>query len=296
MKKFVFLINPGSGSVNDRRIKELHRAITTAQIEAEVMLTGPDIKAQSEKLRDGGYTAVIAAGGDGTLRAVAAALAGTNTAFGVLPWGTFNHFAKSLHVPDNLEIILAALQTGKTRQVDVGEVNGEVFLNNAALGVYPQFVLDREKIQSKIGKFPAALIASIKLFIEYRTYSLTLVINGETKLFRTPLVFIGNNDYQIDRLGLIARENVDKGELCVYTLDSTKRIDLVKLAWWATLGVTKNMSLFHQFNPTELYIEAPRARTLLVGLDGEVERMTLPLRVKLERKNLKLIDAKESQF
>ena len=289
--KYVFIINPNSGSVTPARIKQLHSTIAEHKLDAEVVLTGHDIQAQTARLRDAGYKAVVAAGGDGTLRAVAASLAGTRTAFGILPWGTFNHFAKDLGVPSDLETIFAALEAGKTRQIDVGEVNGEMFLNNAALGVYPKFVVEREKIQSVIGKFPAAAIAAIKGLFQYHTYSLTLTIDGQVTKVKTPLVFIGNNDYQIDRLGLVARENVDKGELCVYTLGSDKRVDLVKLAWRTALGTTRTMELFHQFNPTELTVDSSRTKSLLVGLDGEVERMKLPLKIKLERRQLKLIDA-----
>ncbi|MBW4061515.1 NAD(+)/NADH kinase [Candidatus Saccharibacteria bacterium] len=228
--RYVFIINPGSGSVTLARIKLLHSTITEHKLDAEVVLTGSDIVAQTARLRDAGYKAVVAAGGDGTLRSVASSLAGTKTAFGVLPWGTFNHFARDLGVPNDLEAIFKALESGQTRRVDVGEVNGSIFLNNAGLGFYPRFVTEREKIQPYIGKMLAAAIASVKVLIHYQTFSLNLTINGEVTKVTSPLVFIGNNDYQIDRLGLVARENVDKGELCVYTLNSDKRADLVKLA------------------------------------------------------------------
>jgi diacylglycerol kinase family enzyme len=288
--KFAFLINPGSGSVSNTRITALHESIKQHKIDGEVILAGANIEEQTIRLRDAGYQAVIAAGGDGTLRAVAAALVGTKTAFGVLPWGTFNHFAKDLEVPDSIDLIFTALSSGRTRQIDTGEVNGELFLNNSSIGLYPRFVAEREKLQAKIGKFPAAALVALKLFIQYRTHKIKLTIDGETVLLRTPLVFIGNNHYQIDRLGLVARPNLTGGQLCVYTLKSTKRADMIRLAWRLLLGNAHSMELFEQYNPTELTVDLSKNRSILVALDGEVERMDLPLEILVRARHLKLID------
>src|SRR5689334_4705264 len=73
-----------------------------------------------------GYDAVVGGGGDGTLNTIAAGLAGSETAFGVLPLGTHNHFAKDLGVPLDLDAAVAALARGTTKAIDVGEVNGRL--------------------------------------------------------------------------------------------------------------------------------------------------------------------------
>ena len=70
----------------------------------------------------------------GTVNAVAGKLVGTDTALGVLPMGTLNHFAKDVGIPLNLEAAVYNLFTGKVRKVDVGEVNGRVFVNNSGIG------------------------------------------------------------------------------------------------------------------------------------------------------------------
>ena len=114
----------------------MHIARISGQIgvEAQVVVTKRDddisslaAHALAERRRP-----VVAGGGDGTVNAVAGKLAGTDTALGVLPMGTLNHFAKDVGIPLNLDAAVYNLFTGKIRKVDVGEVNGRVFVNNSA--------------------------------------------------------------------------------------------------------------------------------------------------------------------
>ena len=87
---------------------------------------------------------VVAAGGDGTLNAVAHQLMHTDIPMGVLPLGTFNYVARVLNIP--LDLIQAAqvIATGNNRQVHVAQINEHIYLNNASLGLYPLFIQKRE--------------------------------------------------------------------------------------------------------------------------------------------------------
>ena len=102
-------------------------------VEAQVVVTkrGDDISSLAAHALAERRRPVVAGGGDGTVNAVAGKLAGTDTALGVLPMGTLNHFAKDIGIPLNLEAAVYNLFTGKIRKVDVGEVNGRVFVNNS---------------------------------------------------------------------------------------------------------------------------------------------------------------------
>src|SRR6202171_4414834 len=86
---------------------------------------------------------IVVGGGDGTLNAAAALLVGSGIALGVLPLGTFNHFAKDLHVPLDLEKAVTTIAEKYCAQIDMGAVNDRFFLNNASLGIYPQLVETR---------------------------------------------------------------------------------------------------------------------------------------------------------
>ena len=90
---------------------------------------------------------VVAAGGDGTISAVAARLLGSHRTLGVIPGGTLNHFAKDLGIPQDFTGAIAVLRARAIRRVDVAELNGRPFLNNSSLGLYPEIVREREQFQ-----------------------------------------------------------------------------------------------------------------------------------------------------
>ena len=116
--------------------------------EARVLLSahGAELPALAAEARAAGGV-VVAGGGDGTIAAVAAALVDTDVTLGVLPLGTLNHFAKDLGIPLDLEAAVRTLFAGNVARVDVGEVNGRIFLNNSSIGFYPQIVRERERLQ-----------------------------------------------------------------------------------------------------------------------------------------------------
>jgi diacylglycerol kinase family enzyme len=104
-----------------------------------------------------GANPVVAAGGDGTLNAVTSVLVDGDRTLGVLPIGTLNHLAKDLRIPLDLDGAVQTLLEGVVANVDVAEVNGQIFLNNSGLGLYPKIVRHREKLQDQLGhgKWPA---------------------------------------------------------------------------------------------------------------------------------------------
>ena len=103
--------------------------------EADITLarSGGEMIARARRAVADGAPVVVAGGGDGTINAVASALVGSQTRLGVLPLGTLNHFAKDMNIPLDLDAAVANAVRGKTARVDVGEVNGRIFLNNSCL-------------------------------------------------------------------------------------------------------------------------------------------------------------------
>src|SRR3954464_9990148 len=130
---------------------------------------------------------VVAAGGDGTISAVAAALAGTNKTLGVLPIGTLNHFAKDLNIPLDLEGAVRTIIEGETTPVDLGEVNGRVFINNSSLGLYPHIVSRREAQQQRLarGKWTAFFWATIQALRRFPFLDLRVEFEGRQIFRRT---------------------------------------------------------------------------------------------------------------
>ena len=247
--------------------------------EADITLakSGEEMIARAERARDAGAPLVVAGGGDGTINAVASALAGSGTHLGVLPLGTLNHFAKDLKIPLDLDAAVANAVRGAPQLVDVGEVNGRIFLNNSSLGIYPDIVRDREQQQRHFGRgkwhaFGRAMFAALRRF---PFMNVRLIINGDEHLRRTPFVFIGNNEY-LQGLTMGGRDRLDSGKLCLYVAQKPTRLALLRYAARALLGKLAQARDFDVLSAPELVIET-RHRKLRVATDGEVTMMTPPL-------------------
>src|SRR5690349_18840321 len=101
---------------------------------------GQDLPAAAREAALSDADVVVMGGGDGTMSAGAGALAGTGKVMGVLPLGTLNHFARDLGVPTAIEEAVRTVAAGVVREIDVGEANGRVFVNNSSIGIYPAVV------------------------------------------------------------------------------------------------------------------------------------------------------------
>jgi YegS/Rv2252/BmrU family lipid kinase len=223
------------------------------------------------------WTVIMAGGGDGTVNAVATHLVGTDKILGVLPLGTLNHFAKGLRIPLDLEEAAQNAISGHATNVDVGEANGRIFLNNSSLGLYPIIVREREKKQRLgSGKWPAFAWAAITAFRRYPFLNVRLDADGKKFDLKTPFVFVGNNEYIMERLHIGARARLDQGVLSVYITNRTGRWGLVRLALRALLGRLRQETDFLALLTREVKIET-RQKRLRVAFDGEVELMHAPL-------------------
>ncbi len=233
---------------------------------------------------------VVAGGGDGTLSAIAAQLVDTGIPLGVLPLGTFNHFAKDLNIPQGLDEAVRVIAAGYSTAIDVGEVNGRVFLNNSGLGLYPDIVRHRDRQQRTLGrsKWHAMAWAVWSLLRRYPFVQVQLVIDGEARCWRTPFVFVGNNEYTMEGLRIGGRECLDAGRLCLYIAHRPGRLGLLRLALHALFGRLRQASDFDALSASELVIETRRKR-LYVAADGEVWPMTTPLRYRVRPGALRVI-------
>lgn len=217
-------------------------------------------------------------------------LVGTDAALGVLPLGTLNHFAKDLRIPTDLEAAAQTILDGSVASVDVGEVNGRVFLNNSSLGLYPQIVRYRMIQQARlgIGKWPAFVWAAFMVFRRYPFLSLRLIVEGKEIRRSTPFVFIGNNEYEIERLDIGTRACLNAGLLSLYWTRRTGRLGLLGLAVRALLGRLREADDFEALCTSEAWIEARRPR-LRVAKDGEVSMLNTPLHYRIRHKALRVI-------
>jgi diacylglycerol kinase family enzyme len=285
LSRISVIINGNAGSGHDDAFAaDLCAKFTAAGLDADITLAqGGDemIEAARVALR-AGAPIVAAGGGDGTINAVASVMAGSGTAFGVLPLGTLNHFAKDLGIPLTLDEAVRNLASGRPRQVDVGEVNGRIFLNNSSLGLYPDIVHDREKQQRRLGrgKWPAAIWATLTALRRYPILSVRLSVGGERLARKTPFVFIGNNEYRMEGLSIGERARVDAGTLSLYVAQRPGRLGLLRFALRALFGKLAQERDFDVLLATEMEI-ATHHRRMRVATDGEVTVMKTPLRYRV---------------
>lgn len=226
-------------------------------------------------------SAVVAAGGDGTVNGVASRVVGTEIVLGVLPFGTLNHFARDLNIPLALEEAAAVIAEGHDTRVDVGEVNGRYFVNNSSLGLYPSVVLERRQQQLHgRGKWAALFIASLKVWRRYPRVAVVLKTDSGRSLVRTPLVFIGNNAYTLSGFDIAARRSLSEGQLSVHVATNSRRMTLVWLfARAAVVGLDSSAAGLDLLMTSEVEIRSG-ARRLRVALDGEIAMIETPLRYR----------------
>lgn len=276
-------------SEEEERIVEAFRA---AGVDADVRMTdSADIyDALKEAAAAPGLDAVVAGGGDGTLSCAAGHLAGTGRPLGVLPLGTLNHLARDAGIPAEIEEAAKVIAAGHVREIDVAEVNDRTFVNNSSVGLYPDMVLLRDLEQERHGrsKRMAMLRASISSLRHFRRHRLWISAPGLEAPIRTPLLFVGNNRYQVNLFGLGRRERLDEGELCLYAIRAKSRLHLFWAGIRGIFGKLDQQRDFITAYVTEAEIGADRP-ALTVSADGETFRMETPLRYRIRPKALRLI-------
>jgi YegS/Rv2252/BmrU family lipid kinase len=288
------VVNAGSGAGDkDEIVRRLEELFAEQQIAARISLIsdGDDFATVLKQIAESDSNVIVAGGGDGTISAVAAELIKTEKTLGVLPLGTLNHFSKDLGIPQDLEDAVRVIAENYTEEIDVGEVNGQIFINNSSLGLYPRIVRRREKEQ-KFGysKWYAAFWAALSIFRRYPFLDLKLKFEKKYIERRTPIVFVGNNEYEIHGFNLGGRQSLRDGILSVYVLHRTGRLGLLLLALRSLFGILRDAEDFDELLTDEIVIEKRRRqKRTLVAFDGEVTAMESPIRYRILPRALRVI-------
>lgn len=291
------IINAASGASDkedERRM--LADIFKTSNIDAQIELarSGSDIVEMARKAAQSDFEIVVAGGGDGTVSAVASELIGTEKTLGVLPLGTLNHFAKDLNIPLELEAAARVIIEGRSVRVDVGEVNGRIFINNSSLGLYPDVVRRREQRQKLgYGKWNSLLRSAFKVLRRYPFVNIRLNADGKEMTTRTPFVFIGNNVYEMDSFNIGGRSCMDAGNLSLYMTPRVGRFGLLQLALRSLFGKLSQSKDFVSLCTDEILIET-KHKQMRVAMDGEVLMMETPLRYQLRPGALRVIVPNET--
>ena len=247
-------------------------------------------EAALKSAKAGEIDAIVVGGGDGSIRTVAGVLAGSGVPLGILPLGTLNHFAKDLGIPLNLGEAAEVIAKGVQRAVDLAEVNGETFINNSSIGIYPYMVLDRERRRShhKLAKWMAMVPALFRAARHFPRRRLALSAEGWTRPYRTPCLLIGNNEYGLEFPALGRRHHLDQGRLSVYVVKQRRAWGLFWMVWRMAFGKVSQARDVESFRLKDLEVRSKTSR-LPVALDGEVEFMHPPLHYRTRPGALRVI-------
>jgi YegS/Rv2252/BmrU family lipid kinase len=271
--------------------KVVSAALADAGLKAQVeAVDGDDIEDRAREALKRGARLIVVGGGDGSVSRAAQAVAGSEAALGILPLGTLNHLARDLGLPAELKQAAGVLADGKVRTIDVAEVNERVFVNNAAIGLYPLMVIDREAQQRRLGRSKrlAMLVASLRTLANFHNQRLTLCANGGNAQVDTPLLFVGNNDYQLSLPGAGQRERIDQGRLCAMVLRKKNAPGFLAAVGRALLGLTRDDDMVRLEDVEQLRVESARS-TIALALDGETLTMRPPLTFRIHPKALRVM-------
>jgi diacylglycerol kinase family enzyme len=292
---------------------ELRAAFVAAGIDADVEMARPGhIEETLRAALDSHPDALIVGGGDGTVRSAAALLADSRIPLGVLPLGTFNHFAKDLKIPLEIKEAITALTTGQIREIDLGEVNGHVFINNCSIGAYAEAVRRRDRLRDRrgLGKWWAMCRASFEEFRRLRRLRLRIAVRvdqpaakkegrsrgdqGQAALrrmarpVRTPVVVIGNNRYSGHLLSQNLRPHLDEGELWLYTVHARRHLAVLRMMFQSLFGQLDEADALATEPATEILIESD-CGPLPLAADGEVLNLSAPLHFRIRAGALRVI-------
>ncbi|ENW03207.1 diacylglycerol/lipid kinase family protein [Acinetobacter beijerinckii] len=233
---------------------------------------------------------VVAAGGDGTLNAVAKKLMHTDIPMGIIPLGTFNYVARVLDIPIDIFQAAEVIATGAYRHVHVATINDHIYLNNASLGLYPLFIKKRELYNQRFGRFPLhAYTSGLDVLLrEHKSLKLSINVDGQKYPVATPLIFFGNNQLQLCDMKLRIAECAANGKLAGVVVAKSDRLSLMKMLWKLIQGKIDQASDVYSFCAEQIQVDCKKKK-LTVAVDGELIELQPPLKFAVKKSALKVM-------
>jgi len=293
------LLNAAAGTIQRQGKGGLRDTLTSAFSQHGILATlqfptaGELESAAEQVLRQvstGEIDAIVVGGGDGSIRTVASVLAGSGVPLGIIPLGTLNHFAKDLGIPLDPERAVATIAAGHVLPIDVGEANGEIFINNSSIGFYPHVVLERERRRRKHGlsKWVAMALAGLRVLWHLPVFRLSIRVEGQAEPYRSPSVLIGNNAYNLSVPAFGSRETLNEGRLYLYVAEARTRLALFWLACRCLFGNVDQQHDLRILNGLSAEISTRHRRRLLVAFDGEIRALRPPLHYRIRPQALRV--------
>ncbi len=294
ISKLIVLVNREGGAAaaaGDTLADDILAALDAVGVAADVrMLAGAEMSAAIAEAAKT-HKRIVVAGGDGTMSSAAQILAGGDTELALLPLGTLNHLARDLGIPADLIQAAAVAARGEPIDIDIGEVNGQRFVNNASIGLYPSMVKGRDAYRERRGlpKWLASIPASWEALSRLRHHRLRIDMGEGEQPLITPLLFVGNNPYSLDAGSVGSRSSLQDGTLAVYAVASRRRMALIWFAMRAVVGKVDRQNDFVALGESPTTTVCAPSGSVEIALDGEVQRLPSPLLFRTEAKALRVV-------
>jgi diacylglycerol kinase family enzyme len=296
----LIVLNAGSGRADaDETQRTVSSILDAAGRPHEVLriergMDVAQVAAEAVRRAQGRHGAVVAAGGDGTLNAVAQLVLPAGLPFGVLPQGTFNYFSRAHGIASDTEQATRALLRARPEPVQVGLVNERLFLVNASVGLYPQLLEDREAYKQRYGRsrLVALWSALVTLLHVYRPLRLQIECQGRQQPVRTSTLFVGNNRLQLQQIGVPEADLLAEGQLVALMLRPVRTLAMLGLMLrgaFGRLGEAEDVLRFG-FERLGMRPAAPRRTARVkVATDGEICWLRAPLTFRVSPRPLWLL-------
>lgn len=299
----LFVINATSGAHDvDAKTAVIQSALAARGRQGELRVCRPEalpgvaVEAAAEAAARG--TAVVAVGGDGSLNTVAQAAHAAGCAMGVIPYGTFNYFARAHGIPTDPAAAARLLPDATPSPVQVAAINERLFLVNASLGVYPELLQDREAFKARFGRSRwVALVAGIATLLRaQRRLRLHIETGATVRDVQTLTLFLGNNRLQLEQLGAEPADTLagtpGHGSMAALMLRPIGTLAMINLLLHGAMGRLGEAAGVESFEFHHLVVRprlAPEHQEVVVAFDGEVTRMRAPIDVRVLDKPLYLL-------
>lgn len=256
------VVNPAAGSAQQELIDELGRLLPAARL---VALDDPGelVEALERAASAPGTRALGVAGGDGTINAAAGVAAAHGIPLSVVPAGTLNHLARDLGVV-TVDDVAAAVEAGTVIEVDLPAIDGRRFVNTASFGSYAELVDAREALEERLGKWPAMLVALVRVL--RRGSPVEVELDGRRRLLW--MIFVGNCRYRPAGFAPTWRERLDDGELDVRVVDAGHPWCRTRLVLALLTGQLGRSAVYEHWRTTAL-VARSAGEPLRLACDGE---------------------------
>ena len=301
----LFVINSSAGAQDiDAKCGVIKTALAAHGRQGELRVCDPaDLRQVANEAATAAVargSAVVAVGGDGSLNTVAQAAHAAGCAMGVIPYGTFNYFARTHGIPTNPFAAAQLLLNAQPRPVQVAAINQRLFLVNASLGVYPELLQDREAYKARFGRSRwVALVAAVATLLRaQRRLRLHIETGGTARDVQTLTLFIGNNRLQLAQLGAEPADTMvgtpGYGSMAALMLRPIGTLAMIRLMLHGAMGRLGEAAGVESFEFQRMVVRprlAPGRKEVVVAFDGEVERMRSPIDIRVLDKPLYLLQA-----